>query len=123
LTPEQYYQYPITHTKKATHSYLRGGDQEDHSSRQAQTKAQDPIQKITKTKSGVMSQVVEHLSSNHEILSSNPSITKREREREISIIVIIGKPYFSGDMKTVYISNLKRETSMDNSFKTFTHFL
>jgi hypothetical protein len=40
-----------------------------------QAKTQDPIQKITK---GV-TQVTEHLSSKHEALSSNPSITKQKR--------------------------------------------
>jgi hypothetical protein len=60
-------------------SYSGGRDKEDHGSKPAwANRSQDPISKIPSTKkAGRVAQVVKHLSSKHEDLSSNPSTTKK----------------------------------------------
>jgi hypothetical protein len=46
-------------------------------------KEQDPISKLTRAKRvGGVAQVVECLSSKHEILSSHPTTTKKKKESE-----------------------------------------
>jgi hypothetical protein len=49
---------------------------------------QDPVWKKTKAKrAGSMAQVVEHLPSNHEALSSNSSINNKTKQKYIHIYI------------------------------------
>jgi hypothetical protein len=43
----------------------------------------DPVQKI-KTKTGIFAQVIAHLYSNHEVLSSITSTTMEKKEKEVT---------------------------------------
>jgi hypothetical protein len=64
-------------------SYLGGRAQEDHSSKPAQADSfQDPISKISNTKQGWWrnSQVVKHLPSKSEALSSNHSTARKKKK-------------------------------------------
>jgi hypothetical protein len=62
---------PVAHACNS--SYSGGKDQENHSSKSAQgNNLQDPISKIlTQQRAGGVAQVVKHLPSKHETLSSN----------------------------------------------------
>jgi hypothetical protein len=64
-------------------SYSGGRDKEDWGLKPVWANSlQDPISKIPNIRVGRVSQVVQHLPSKCEALSSKPSTAKRERERE-----------------------------------------
>jgi hypothetical protein len=63
-------------------SYSGGRDQEDHDSKPAQANSsQDPISKNPSQKrADGVAQIVENLPRKHEALSSNPSMTRKEKK-------------------------------------------
>jgi hypothetical protein len=72
----------VAHTCNPAYSGDR--DQEDHSSKPAQVNSSgDPISKIpTQNSTSGMAQVVEHLQTKCEALSSNPSATKKKKKKK-----------------------------------------
>jgi hypothetical protein len=73
---------PVAHT--CNPSYLRGRDQEDGHLKPAQAKSLgDPVLKKYPTKkwTGRVIQVVEHLLSKFEILSSNLKLQKKKKKK------------------------------------------
>jgi hypothetical protein len=65
-------------------SYSGNREQEDYSSKPSQAnKLQDPILKKNNTKrAGTVAQVVEHLPSKCEVLSSYSNVAKKKKERK-----------------------------------------